>query len=147
MISTVVDLLAEPERDRQVAQVELERLDDLGVAEVEHRGPLLDDGDPRAEGGEHRRVLDADHAGADDDHRAGHALQREDAVGVEDVLSSNSTAAGRAGLVPVAMTIVLRGDGVVVAAPLAVDGDGVRVHEARGAAERCRRGCAAAGCG
>ncbi len=63
------DLLAEAERDRQVAQVEPQRLDDLGVAEVQHRVALLDHGDLGAERGEHRRVLDADDAGADHHHR------------------------------------------------------------------------------
>ena len=79
-------LLAEPERHGLVAQVELQRLDDLGVAEVEHRRALLDDGHPGAERGEHRGVLDADHPGADHDHRAGHPLQLQHAVGVEHVL-------------------------------------------------------------
>ena len=45
----------------------LERLDDLRVAELEQAAALLDDRDLAAERGEHRRVLDADHAGADDD--------------------------------------------------------------------------------
>ena len=76
-------LLAEPERHRQVAQVELQRLDDLGIAEVQHGVALLDDGDLGAERGEHRRVLDADHAGADHHHRRREGLQIQDAVGVE----------------------------------------------------------------
>ena len=66
--STAVTCLAEPERHREVAQVKLKRLDDLGIAEVQHRVALLDDGDLGAKGGEHRRVLDADHAGADHHH-------------------------------------------------------------------------------
>ena len=45
------DRLAEPEGDRQVPQVELQRLDHLGIAEVQHRGPLLDHRDAGAEGG------------------------------------------------------------------------------------------------
>ena len=51
-----------------VPEVELQRLHDLGVAEVEHLRPLLDQRHPGAESGEHRRVLDPDHPGADDHH-------------------------------------------------------------------------------
>ena len=82
-LSTDCDLLAEAEGHGVVAQVELQRLDDLGVAEVEHLRPLLHQRDPGAQRGEHRRVLDADHAGADHDQRVGHLLQLEDLVGVE----------------------------------------------------------------
>ena len=41
----VRDLLAEAEGDAEIAQLELERLDDLGIAEVEHLLALLDHGD------------------------------------------------------------------------------------------------------
>ena len=75
--------LAEPERHRQVAQVEFQRLDHLGVAEVEHVVALLHDGHLGAQRGEHRGVLDADHTGADDDHRGRQRLEIEDPVGVE----------------------------------------------------------------
>ena len=50
------------------------------------RVALFDDGDLGAEGGEHRRVLDADHPGADDDHRRRDELQVEDPVGVQHPL-------------------------------------------------------------
>ena len=103
-------LLAEAERHRQVAQVEPQRLDDLGVAEVQHRVALLDDGDLGAQRGEHRRVLDADHAGADDHHRRRDRLQVEDPVGVEHPLFVELDAGGRAGLVPVAMTMYSAAD-------------------------------------
>jgi hypothetical protein len=53
--STEATFSPKPEGDRQVAQVELQRLDDLGVAEVEHAVALLDDGHAAAERGEHRR--------------------------------------------------------------------------------------------
>ena len=56
----------------------MQRLDDLVVAEVEHAVPLFDDGDLGAERGEHRRVLDADDAGADHDERCGDGIERED---------------------------------------------------------------------
>ena len=61
--------------DAEVAQVVLERLDDLEVAELQHPLALLDDRYLRAEGGEHRGVLDPDHAGPGDDHRARYPLQ------------------------------------------------------------------------
>ena len=68
--------------------------------------PLLDDGDLGAQRGEHRRVLDADDAGADDDHR------RRDATSAPGCRRSPARGprrtrrpTGRAGLVPVAMTM------------------------------------------
>ncbi len=78
------DGLAEAEGDAEVAQVVLQRLDDLRVAELEQALALLDDRDARAERREHRRVLDADHAGADHDHRGRDVVELQDAVGVED---------------------------------------------------------------
>ncbi len=63
--------------------MELQRLDDLGIAELQHVLALLDDGHLGAQRGEHRRVLDADHAGAHYDHRRRQGLEVEDAVGVE----------------------------------------------------------------
>jgi hypothetical protein len=80
------DLLAKAERDRQLAQVKLKGFDDLGIAEVQHGALLFDDGDLCAQSGEYRRVLDADHAGADDDHRRGNDFQVENAVGVQHSL-------------------------------------------------------------
>ena len=47
------------------------------------RGLALDHGHPHADRREDRGVLDADHAGADDGHRGGDALELEDAVRVE----------------------------------------------------------------
>ncbi|MCO5546658.1 hypothetical protein L7F22_000092 [Adiantum nelumboides] len=124
-------LLAEPERDRRVAQVELQRLHDLRVAEPEHRVPLLHHGHPRAERGEHRRVLDADHPGADDDHRVRDPAQLQHLVGVDDVLAveRDGVRAGRAG--PGRDDEVRGGDLVVVTPPRPLDDDGVRVGEAR----------------
>ena len=62
-------------------------------------GALLDHGDLGAERGEHRGVLDADHAGADDDHRRRDAARRS-RISSEStiVLPSKSTLAGRAGV-------------------------------------------------
>ena len=67
------------------------------VAELEQPLALLDHRHLRAERGEHRRVLDADHAGADDDERARDALQLQDAVRVEDRALVEVDVAGRAG--------------------------------------------------
>ena len=91
--------LAEPEGDGEVAQVVLERLDDLHVAELEHPLALLDHGDLGAEGGEHGRVLDADHAGAGHHHRARDRLQVNDPVGVDDgaLVELDTGRAGRPG--------------------------------------------------
>ena len=60
-----LDNLAEPEGDRQVPEVELQRLDDLLVTKVEHPVALLDDRDLGAERGKDRRVLDANDTGTD----------------------------------------------------------------------------------
>src|SRR5208337_3829080 len=59
-------------------------LDHLDVTELEHPVALLYHGDLGAEGGEHGRVLDPDHAGARDHHRARDLLQVDDPVGVDD---------------------------------------------------------------
>ena len=78
-------LLAQAERDVVAAQQVLERLADLAVEEVERAVALVDDRDLGAERAEHRGVLDADHAGADDRHRARHApVELQQAVGVDD---------------------------------------------------------------
>ena len=81
-----LDRLAEAEDHAEVAQRQLQRAHDLGVAERQQLAPRVDDRDLGADGGEHRRVLDADHAGADDDERLRDLLEVEDAVGVEDRL-------------------------------------------------------------
>ena len=76
--------LAQPEHQAEVAQVVLQRLDHLVVAELEQPLVPLDDGHAGAERGEDRGVLDADHPGADHDERRGDLGHVEDAVGVED---------------------------------------------------------------
>ena len=130
------DLLAEPEGDREVAQVELQRLDDLGVAEVEHLGPALDDGDAGPERGEHRGVLDADHPGADDDHAGRDLLHREDAVGVDDAAVVELDLRGPCGSGAGGDDDLGGGDRLVLAAPVPDDLDGVLVDEPGGAAEQ-----------
>ncbi len=99
-------LLAEPERHREVAQVELQRLDDLRVAEVQHVVALLHDGHLGAQRGEHRGVLDADHARrrpppSRSAATSGRGCRRSPAPG----LRRTRRPVGRAGLVPVAITM------------------------------------------
>ena len=90
----------------------------------------LDHGHLGAEGGEHGGVLHADHAGADDDHRPRHGLQVDQPSESTIVRSSKSTLSGRAGRVPVAMTIL---SAVTLAVPpgAVVDPDRVLVVENR----------------
>ena len=76
LISSVLDGLAEAELDVPLAHLVNQLVDDLGVDELERPVALVDDRDFHAERREHRRVLDADHAGADDGERCG-----EDASG------------------------------------------------------------------
>ena len=64
------DLLAEPERRAALAHEVHQRFDHLAVDEVEDARPRLDHRDLDVEGGHHRRVLEADDAGADDDQVA-----------------------------------------------------------------------------
>jgi hypothetical protein len=115
--------------------VELERLHDLGVAEVEHRGALLHHRHAGAERREHRGVLDADHAGADHDHGVGHLLDLEHAVRVEHALVVELDLRGPVRPGARGDDDVLGGDGVVVTAGGTVHGDGVRIVEVRRAAE------------
>jgi hypothetical protein len=113
--------------------VEAQRLDDLGVAEVEHVAAAVDDGDLGAQRREHRGELDADHPGTHDEQRPGDAVEPEhDVVGVEnrlavelDVGRARRLGAGRdqdrlCGQPPFRARAVL-------------DDDGVRVGEARAA--------------
>ena len=141
-------LLAEAERDAELAQVVLQRLDDLVVAEVEQPGALLDDGHLGAERGEHRRVLDADHAGADDDER------RRDLARGRGCRRSRAPCArrtrrrrGAPGTVPTAITIELGGQrrarspsDVATATVCGSTKRAVAVHD-------LRRGCGSAGRG
>jgi hypothetical protein len=69
------DFLAEPEDDPKVAEVILQRLDDLGVDEVEETRALLDHRHLDTQGGGHRRVLEADDATSHDGHRLRDALE------------------------------------------------------------------------
>ena len=78
-------LLAQPERHVLAPQHVLERLADLVVEEAQDAIALVDDRDLGAERAEHRCVLDADHAGADDDHRARDTvLELQQPVGIDD---------------------------------------------------------------
>jgi hypothetical protein len=75
---------AQAEDDSQVAQVVLQTLRYLGVAEVEQARPLLDKRDLPTERGEHRGVLDADDARADDENGRRDSVEQEQSVGIED---------------------------------------------------------------
>src|SRR5436309_1144490 len=57
--------------------------------------PFFDDGDLDAERGEHRRVLDADDAAADDGEGAGYPVEVEDVVRGEDDLAIGGNARRR----------------------------------------------------
>src|SRR5580700_7785946 len=124
--------LPEPEGDSEIAQVVLERLDHLDVTELEHPVALLHDGDLGAEGGEHGRVLDPDHAGARDHHRARDRLQVDDPVGIDDGALVELDA-GRPGGPGAGGDHDLVRAGPADPALAAVDLDGVRVEEAAGA--------------
>ena len=80
------DAFAQAENHAERAGMVEQRFDDFAVAELEQLRAAVDDRDLHAERGEHDGVFEADHAAADDDHRAGHAAEREDFVGVEDRL-------------------------------------------------------------
>jgi hypothetical protein len=125
--------LAEPEDDPHVAQVVLEPFGDLRVDEVEEPRALLDDGYLQAERREHRRVLDADDAGTDDEHRRRDVVEEEQTVGVEDRLVVELDGAR-------AVRARSRGDDDLLGAQPPVLGaaaqdDGVRVDEAGGAGD------------
>jgi hypothetical protein len=115
--------------------VELERLHDLRVAEVQHLWPLLHDRDAGAERGEHGGVLDADHPCPDDDERCGHALQAQHRVGVEHPLIVELDLGWTGRLRAGGDDDVLRRDDLEIAARLTLDGHGVRVLEPGDAAE------------
>eukprot|EP00913_Durusdinium_trenchii_P023283 g21861.t1 len=77
-------VFTEPEHDPLRPGVVQQRVDDFAVAEFEQSFAAVDDRDVHTEGREHDRVLDADHAAADDNHRSRDALQIEKVVGIEN---------------------------------------------------------------
>ena len=81
------DLLAEPERRAALTHEKHQGLDHLGVDEVQDRRPGLDDRDLDVERGDHRGVLEADDARADDDEVPGEGLAREELIRVDDPLA------------------------------------------------------------
>ena len=123
------DLLAEAEDDSEVAQVVLQALDDLRVAEVEQPGPLLDDRHLHAERREHGRVLDADHAGPDDHARRRYAVDAAETVGVEDGAAVELDRGRAGGTCPDGDDDPLGGQPPLFLARC--DRDGVRIDEAR----------------
>ena len=123
--------LAEPKGDGQVAQVVLECLNHLDVAELQHPLALLDHGDLGAQRREHGRVLDPDHPGTRDDHRARHLLQVNDPVGIDHgaLVELHGGGPGRAGA---GGDHDLVGAGLTAPAVAGVDLHRVRVDEGTG---------------
>ena len=130
--STEEHRLPEPEGDGEIAQVVLQRLDHLDVAELEHPLALLHDGDLGAERREHGRVLDPDHAGARHHHRPRDRLQVDDPIGIDDgaLVELDAGQPGRPG--SGGDHDLVRADPVDPAVA-AVDLHGVRVEETAGA--------------
>ncbi len=122
--------LAEPEGNGKVAQVVFEGFDYLHVAEVEHSVPAFDDCHLRTERREHGRVLDTDHTGADDDHRAGDLVQGQDLIAVNHRAAVEVDCAwpGRPG--SGRNDDLFRVDPPLVDLVGALDADGMRVDEA-----------------
>ncbi len=78
-------LHALPQAEGDVALSELvhELVDDFAIEELERPLATLDQGDLHADRREHRRVLDADHAGSDDRQSPGQRLEIYELVGIE----------------------------------------------------------------
>jgi hypothetical protein len=125
-------LLTQPEHDSEVAEVVLEALGDLYVAEVEQARAFLDDGDLHPERSEHGRVLDADYPCAHDHTGSRETVEQQEAVGIEDhpvvELHRGRPSGARSGG---------DHDPLRAHAPVSVarDGDGVRVEETCAAAD------------
>jgi hypothetical protein len=73
--------------DAEAAQLLGQDADDLAVEVGEQEVARVDQRDVEAEGGEDRGVFDADHAGPEHDHRARHARQVQNRLGVEHGLA------------------------------------------------------------
>ena len=73
----------------------LQRLDDLVVAELEQAVPRSTTVTRVPQCGEHRRVLDPDHARTDDHERAGNPVEVQDPVGVQDQSVRRTPRSGR----------------------------------------------------
>ncbi len=85
MLADAHDLFAQAERHARLAQVVLKGFDDLGIDKLEDAAAALDQGHFDAQGAEHRGVLNADHAAADDDHGVRQVLEAQELVGRDDV--------------------------------------------------------------
>src|SRR5689334_4137873 len=81
------DRLTETERRATPAHVIAQRLDHLPIDEVEEHGALIDDRDLDVQRRQHRRVLETDDAGADDDQLARQLVHVGQLIGVEDALA------------------------------------------------------------
>ena len=91
--------LTQPEGDVAAAHLVQQLVHDLAVEELQRPFTALDQGHRHAERGEHRRVLDADHAGAHHRQTARQLLDPDDVVARDDDLAVGGDAGrrGRAG--------------------------------------------------
>ena len=85
--SQALDRLTEAKIHIPLSHLVNQLVDDLGVDELERPIAAIDDRDLDAERREHRRVLDADDAGADDREGAGKPLHASDVVARDDRLT------------------------------------------------------------
>ena len=119
------DFLAHAQRDSAWPHLILECLGNFAVQKSEQFVPALDQRDLDAQSGHHARVFGADHAAADHDHRLGNMIQRKSPSEVKIVFSSNGTLAGRAGIVPVAMTTTSAADDFKIVRPIHIQNLGL----------------------
>ncbi len=78
------DFLAQPERRAALAHEVHQCVDHLAVHEVEHGRPGLDHGDLDVQRRNHRRVLETDDAGSDDDDLSRKRRALKQLVGIDD---------------------------------------------------------------
>ena len=125
--------LAEAESDVAVAHLVHELVHDLAVDELQHSLAPLDQGHVHPHRREDRRVLDADHAGADDGEAAGQVGELHDVVRRQNDLAVGRHARRGRGLGAHRDHHV--GGGDATRAGLALDLERVGVDEPRGAGE------------
>ena len=85
--ANVHHLLAQPEYGTELPKLEAQALDDLAIGKVQQHRTLVQQRDLHSQRGEHRRILQADDAGAHDDQLARQLLQAVHLVGVEDAFA------------------------------------------------------------
>ena len=95
-----LDFFVEAHGDAAVAQVIAERLDNLGVGELQQARPLFDQRDANAQDGEHAGIFHADHSAADDDQGLRNLRHAENLVAINDGAVIEGHQRGRGGLGP-----------------------------------------------